>query len=99
MINPPTITASEQQSIMAASDARLRTIFSDDALVWIVGEEYDVNGPVWRVTLVCQGLMSRWMRRRYRYDIPSDTLHFAGEQPISADDLRTARQSGRRLAM
>lgn len=93
----PSIALSEQQSIMAASDARLRTTFPADALVWIVDEEYSIDGPVWRVTLVCQALMGRWMRRRYRYDIPSDTLHFAGEQPISADELRAARQSGRRM--
>jgi hypothetical protein len=97
-MSTPSIAADEQQSIRVASDALLRTIFPDAALVWIVSEEYDLNGPVWRVTLVCPGPQGHWMRRRYRYDIPSNTLHFAGEQPISTLELRTARATGRRLA-
>lgn len=91
------VSPSDQQTIRAASDARLRTVFGDASLVWIIGEEYDGNGPVWRVSLVCRSEMGRWMQRRYRYDIPSDTLHFAGEQPVTDGELLEARRSGRRL--
>jgi hypothetical protein len=97
-MSTPSIAADEQQNLSAASDALLRIVFPGDALVWIVSEEYDLNGPVWRVTLVCPGPQGHWMRRRYRYDIPSNTLHFAGEQPINSAELRTARATGRRLA-
>ncbi len=90
--------SSEEQQIIAARNARLRTIFGSEALVWIVGEEYATDGPIWRVTLVCPGLAGRWVERRYRYDIPSDTIHFAGEQPISDSQLQAARRSGQRLS-
>lgn len=93
--NPPTLP--DHAVIQAASDARLRTVFPPPTQVWLVTEEYDPLGPVWRVTLVCPGERGRWMWRRYRYDIPSNTLHFAGEQPASAADLLTARRDGRRL--
>lgn len=90
--------APSKEQIITARNARLRTIFGNDTLVWIVGEEYETDGPVWRVTLVCQGLAGRWVQRRYRYDIPSDTIHFAGEQPISDHQLQAARRSGQRLS-
>jgi hypothetical protein len=82
---------------LAGCDARLRTIFAPATIVWITDEQYDRDGPVWRVTLVCQSDMGQWRRRRYRYDIPSDTLHFAGEQPVSDAELQAARSKGRRL--
>jgi hypothetical protein len=91
------ITTSEQQTVRAASDARLRTVFGGGSLVWIIDEQYDRDGPVWRVTLIYQLDMVRWMKRRYRYDIPSDTLHFAGEQPATDGELLAARRDGRRL--
>jgi hypothetical protein len=90
-------SAGADRASLAGCDSRLRTIFSSDTVVWITDEQYDSNGPVWRVTLICQSDMGRWRRRRYRYDIPSDTLHFAGEQPVSDAELLAARSSGRRL--
>ncbi|PDW04772.1 hypothetical protein [Candidatus Viridilinea mediisalina] len=92
-----TPTSTEEQQWQAATAALLRIIFPHDALVWIIAEEYGSDGPVWRTTLVCQGEWRQWMRRRYRYDIPSGTLHFAGEEPISGAELRSVRQQGRRL--
>jgi hypothetical protein len=89
-------TAADRASL-AGCDARLRTVFPGDALVWITDEQFDRNGPVWQVTLVCQGEKGTWKRRRYRYDIPSDTLHFGGEQPLSDAELLAARSTGRRL--
>jgi hypothetical protein len=38
-----------------------------------------------------------WRRRRYRYDIPSNTLHFTGETTVSDSELAVARSTGRRL--
>lgn len=90
-------SAGADRASLDRCDSRLRTIFSPDTVVWITDEQYDSNGPVWRVTLICQSDMGRWRRRRYRYDIPSDTLHFAGEQPVSDAELLTARTGGRRL--
>jgi len=80
-----------------ACEQRLRTVFAGAGHVWITDEQFDSNGPVWRVTLVCQGEAGTWWRRRYRYDIPSDTLHFAGQTPLSDTELRAARTSGRKL--
>ncbi len=92
---PPAPTA--DRASLSACEARLRTIFPPEALVWITDEQYDTNGPVWRVTLLCLGEDGRWWRRRYRYDIPSDTLHFAGETPATDAELAAARRTGRRL--
>lgn len=85
------------EAARAACRERLRTVFTTHQPVFIVDESYDHHGPVWRVTLVYQDTTGRWFRRRYRYDIPSDTLHFAGEQPLKADEALTARRVGRRL--
>lgn len=82
----------------AARDAVLRTVFPPRTLVWIVDEQLEPVGPTWRVTLVYQGaLQGRWMRRAYRYDIPSGTLHFGGEQPLSDAEAGLARRSGRKF--
>jgi hypothetical protein len=92
------MTTAEQttESIRAACDAVLRTVFPPRSLVWIVDEQLEPIGPTWRVTLVYQGAMQgRWMRRAYRYDVPSGTLHFGGEQPIGDAELAAARRSGR----
>ncbi|MFV9506572.1 MAG: hypothetical protein AB4911_18635 [Oscillochloridaceae bacterium umkhey_bin13] len=94
-VSPPPVP--DHAAIRAASDRRLQTIFPRPAPVWVVNEEYGHDGPVWRVTLICQGERGRWMWRRYRYDIPSDTIHFAGEQPASDSELLAARRDGRRL--
>lgn len=91
------ISPTDRQTIKAACDVRLRTIFQGNALVWIIEEQYEPIGPIWRVTLLCQAAMGRWMKRRYRYDIPSDTLQFAGEQPACDSELLAARRGGRRL--
>ncbi len=87
----------DQQAIRAASDARLQTVFPTPRMVWIVDEQYDPLGPILRVTLVCPGEQGRWMRCRYCYDIPSDTLYVAGSQPLSEAELAHARRNGRRL--
>ncbi len=91
------ISPSEQQTSKEACEARLRTVFKGHPLVWITEEQYDPSALVWRVSLIYQGAMGRWMRRRYRYDILSDTLHFAGEQPVTDGELVAARRSGRPL--
>lgn len=90
---PPTSHSASR----TAAEQRLRGIFAPGSLVWIIDEQFDSNGPVWQVTLACQGEASSWWRRRYRYDIPSDTLHFTGATPLSDAELRAARTSGRRL--
>jgi hypothetical protein len=91
------IATSARAAYSAASDARLHTVFPKGSLVWIVDEQYDPNGPVWQVDLVYQGAAGRWLSRRYRYDIPSDTLYFTGERPLAEGELAAARRCGRRL--
>jgi hypothetical protein len=67
--------------------------------VWIVDEQYSLTyGPIWRVTLALPYPNGQWVRRRYRYDVPSRTLYFAGEQPIDAAELASLRTSARRIA-
>jgi hypothetical protein len=91
------ISPSDQQTTRSACDVRLRTVFPATRMVWIIDEQYDPIGPVWRVNLLCQVDMGRWMLRRYRYDIPSDTLYFAGERPATDSELLAGRRGGRRL--
>lgn len=81
----------------AACVERLRGLFAPGSLVWITDEQFEKNGPVWQVTMVLQGEGASWWKRRYRYDIPSDTLNFAGQTPIGDAELRAARANGRRL--
>jgi hypothetical protein len=87
----------ESHESLAACASTLAAIFSPGEMVWITEELYESNGPQWRVTMVCPGERSSWVRRRYHYDIPSGTLHFTGETPASDADLAAARKSGRRL--
>ena len=97
MSSPSPVVPAQDEASRAESDRLLAGIFAPGSLVWIVDEQYERDGPVWRVTLVCQGLQGRWMRRRYRYDIPSGTLHYAGETPLGEGELAVARRTGRRL--
>jgi hypothetical protein len=75
----------------------LAKTFRPNELVWLVDEQYIEEGPTWRVTLVRQGPQGHWLRQRYRYDIPSKILLFAGEQPIADAELAAARSIGRLL--
>lgn len=96
MSSPQPITDASPESLAACMRA-LAVIFHDDEMIWITDEEYETNGPQWRVTLMCSGERGSWSRRRYRYDIPSGTLHFAGATPAGEADLAAARRSGQRL--
>ncbi len=92
-----TVNTSPDTAALEACHKRLRVVFEPDQPVFITEEVYDPVAPLWRVTLVYRDAHGAWRRRRYRYDIPSDTLYFAGEQPLSSDDVRAARRSGRPL--
>ncbi len=92
-----TLPAGVDRASLSNCEARLRSVFSPDTVVWITDEQYEENGPIWRVTLIYQNEMGAWRRRRYRYDIPSDTLHYTGEAPVSDSELAAARATGRRL--
>ena len=94
---PPRWLPATSGCTLAACHERLRVVFAPDQPVFITDEVYDPVGPLWRVTLVHRDTHGNWYRRRYRYDVPSDTLYFAGEQPISSDDARAARRAGRPL--
>jgi hypothetical protein len=96
MSSPQTVANDSQESL----DTCVRIvagIFHRDDTVWITEAVYEANGPVWRVTLICPGDRGGWARRRYRFDIPSQTLHFTGSTPAGDDELAAARRSGRRL--
>ncbi|MCX7792468.1 MAG: hypothetical protein N2378_17675 [Chloroflexaceae bacterium] len=92
-----TVSASPDTAALEACHERLRVVFEPDQPVFIIEEVYDPVGPLWRVTLVYRDAHGAWRRRRYRYDIPSDTLYFAGEQPMTIEEARAARRSGRSL--
>ncbi|NTW98208.1 MAG: hypothetical protein HGB28_06645, partial [Oscillochloris sp.] len=94
----PQPVADDTQESLDACASLLASVFQPDERVWITEAVYESNGPVWRVTLLCPGERSGWARRRYRYDIPSGTLHFAGAEPAGDDDLAAARRSGRQIS-
>ncbi|MGQ9927220.1 MAG: hypothetical protein ACUVS4_10145 [Chloroflexaceae bacterium] len=92
-----TVSASPDTAALEACHERLRGVFEPGQPVFITEEVYDPVAPIWRVTLVYRDTHGDWRQRRYRYDIPSDTLYFAGEQPLSSDAARSVRRSGRPL--
>jgi hypothetical protein len=63
----------------------------------MLDEEYQTIGPTWQFDLVRQGVQGRWMMQRYRYDIPSGTLHFTGEYAIDDETFVVARQRGKQI--
>lgn len=82
----------------ARRDQVLARIFRPGELVLLIDERYEPHGPTWLVVLLRQGEQGRWMRQRYRYDVPSQVLYFAGEQPVSAAEFEQARKSGRLIS-
>jgi hypothetical protein len=96
-MSSPQPIAEDTQASLTAGIRALAEIFRHGEIVWIIDTLYEQSGPVWRLTLICPGPRSGWMRRRYRYDIPSGTLHFTGETPAGEAELAAARRSGRRL--
>lgn len=95
----PEPIADDTQESLEACARLLARIFLTGEKVWITDSLYETNGPVWRVTLLCPGERGGWAYRRYRYDIPSATLHFTGMTPAGEDDLAAARRSGRALSV
>lgn len=93
----PQPAAEESQESLEACAQLLARLFQSGDKVWITEAVYQENGPTWQVTLICPGDRGGWARRRYRYDIPSGTLHFAGTTPAGDDEVAAARRSGRRL--
>jgi hypothetical protein len=77
--------------------AALRMLFAADDVIWVADSVYERAGPLWRVTLVQRDQRGDWRLLRYRYDIPSGTLHFAGNSPAAADRVAELRRSGRLL--
>ncbi|NTV62540.1 MAG: hypothetical protein HGA65_03245 [Oscillochloris sp.] len=90
-------TADPAQQSLDACARLLAAIFQPGEQVWICEAAYEINEPIWRVTLLCPGERGVWVFRRYRYDIPSGTLHFTGMMPAGEADLAVARRSGRPL--
>lgn len=88
-------TADTSQASLEACVRLLATILQPGEQAWISEAAYETNGPVWRVTLLCPGERGTWAFRRYRYDIPSGTLHFAGMMPAGDADLAVAHRTGR----
>jgi hypothetical protein len=80
-----------------AALAALRVLFAPTEIIWVADSAYERAGPVWRVTLVRRDDRGDWRTVRYRYDIPSGTLHYAGESPAAADRVAELRRSGRLL--
>lgn len=76
-------------------DRALATMFRENELVWLVGEQYEPVGGFWSVDVVRQGLQGRWMRQRYRYDQYTGVIYFLGERPASDEELASLRHSGK----
>jgi hypothetical protein len=79
-------------------DATVRIMLQPGELAWMLDERYLSEGPTWQFNLVRQREQGRWMLQRYRYDIPSGTLHFTGEHAIDDETFALARQRGTRLS-
>lgn len=76
-------------------DIELAAAFRPNELVWLVSEHYVPTDESWIVDIVRKGLQGRWMRQRYRYDVPSGVIYFLGERPVTNQELSDLRRSGK----
>jgi hypothetical protein len=94
---PPEVAALPVPSREAAYQEAIRhlaiQIGSHDQ-VWIAAESFSEHETAWLIELVRRGSSGRWVRQRFRFDAQSGTLHFRGEQFISAAELAQARAGG-----
>lgn len=76
------------------NDARrlMARTFRADELVWIAAERYDEPAAAWLIDVVRQGAEGRWMRQRYRFDIPAAVLYFMGESALDPAAFRALRR-------
>lgn len=96
---PPTPPEWGPEASRRDLDRVLAIVLANVTPIWIVEDQYDAaSGPAWRITLMLPGPQGQWAQRGYRYDVPSRTLHFIGEQPVSEAALSAVRRTARRIA-
>jgi hypothetical protein len=72
----------------------LKTLLKPGEMAWRVAESYDPFGPSWRVDIVRLGKEGRWMRQRFKYDIPTGIVYFFGESALSDEEVSVLRRQG-----
>ena len=86
-----------REEAYAAAMQHLALVLRGSEQTWIVAETFDSHNTAWQIDLVRRGGSGHWVRQRYRFDAQSDTLHFRGEQQISASELAAARRNARSI--
>ncbi len=81
----------------AARDRTVATMFRPDETIWLVREELDPEGPVWRLDFLRRGAQGEWLYQRYSYDIPTRVVYFRGARPVATDELTRLRRHGTRF--
>lgn len=84
-----------EPELLANRNRNLAAAFKPHELVWLVDERYVSIDESWLVDVVRRGEEGRWMRQRYRYDVPSSVIYFLGERPVSDEELTGLRRSGK----
>lgn len=82
----------------AARNRTFATMFRPDETIWLVREELDPEGPVWRLDFLRQGKQGEWLYHRYSYDIPTRVVYFRGTRPVATDELTRLRRQGTRFS-
>lgn len=91
------IDDAEEAEARALRDQTLAKLFRANEMVWLLREEFDPVGPIWRVDFLRPGPQGTWLYQRYAYDIPTSVAYFRGERAVDENELRTLRRQGKRF--
>ena len=87
----PLIDERSPDESLAEGKQRLAQTLRRGELTWLLSQQYDATTG-WRLDLLRQGALGRWMQQRYRYDEQSGVLYFLGESALSDAEFREARR-------
>lgn len=88
-VPPP--PAGDTPEAIARRNRHLATMFKDGERVWLACETYDPQANAWLLDVVRQVEQGRWMRQRFRYDVPTGVIFFFGIRPVSDEELASLR--------
>jgi len=92
---PDIVDPTTDPTLLEERDQRIATMFKPNERVWIVDEHYFPDSTIWRIDLVSRSKEGYWMRKRYRYEVPTRVLYFMGQRPLSEEEFATVRREGK----
>lgn len=79
---------------LAEGKRRLAQTLRLGELAWLLSQQYDATIG-WRLDLLRQGALGRWVQQRYCYDEHAGVLYFLGESALSDAEFRETRRRAR----